>query len=66
MSTATSASRLFPSPYAATDIAPGPLRDSPTVLARRGVSGAVTVDELPRRHPPDAVNDTVSQLLERR
>jgi hypothetical protein len=66
MSTATSASRLFPSPYAATDIAPGRLRDSPTVLVRRGISAAVTVDALPRRHRPDAVNETVSHLLERR
>jgi NagD protein len=47
------------------DIALGRIGGSRTVLVRSGISSTVAVDALPRRHRPDAVIDTVSELLER-
>lgn len=46
------------------DIALGRLGGSLTVLVRSGISGTVTVDELPANRRPDAVVDGVANLLE--
>ena len=46
------------------DIALGNMGGSRTVLVRSGISGAVSVDALPPRTRPDAVIDSVGELLE--
>lgn len=46
------------------DIALGNIGGSRTILVRSGISGAVVVDELPPRSRPQAVIDSVAELLE--
>jgi len=46
------------------DIALGNMGGSRTVLVRSGISGTVSVDALPPRSRPDAVIDSVAELLE--
>jgi HAD superfamily hydrolase (TIGR01450 family) len=46
------------------DIALGRMGGSRTVLVRSGISAAVDLDKLPKRHRPDAVIDRVDELLE--
>ena len=47
------------------DIALGRLGGSRTVLVRSGISGALTLDQIPPRARPDAIVDAVADLLER-
>jgi NagD protein len=47
------------------DVALGRLGGSRTVLVRSGISGAVTIEQVPERARPDAIVDTVADLLER-
>jgi len=46
------------------DIALGRLGGSRTVLVRTGISGAIDREQLPQRERPDAVIDSVADLLE--
>jgi HAD superfamily hydrolase (TIGR01450 family) len=47
------------------DIALGRMGGSPTVLVRSGISGDVVLDDVPPARRPDAVIDTVADLLDR-
>jgi HAD superfamily hydrolase (TIGR01450 family) len=47
------------------DIALGRLAGSRTVLVRSGISGALTMDQIPERARPDAIVDAVADLLTR-
>jgi 5'-nucleotidase len=47
------------------DIALGILGGSRTVLVRSGISGTVALDRVPERRRPDAVVDSVAELLDR-
>jgi 5'-nucleotidase len=47
------------------DIALGILGGSRTVLVRSGISGAIALDQVPERRRPDAVIDSVAELLDR-
>jgi HAD superfamily hydrolase (TIGR01450 family) len=47
------------------DIALGHLAGSRTVLVRSGISGTATLERLPARRRPDAVLDSVADLLDR-
>jgi HAD superfamily hydrolase (TIGR01450 family) len=46
------------------DVALGRLGGSRTVLVRSGISGAATLEQMPERARPDAIVDTVADLLE--
>jgi 5'-nucleotidase len=46
------------------DVALGRLGRSRTILVRSGISGSVELDHVPERHRPDAVVDSVAELLE--
>jgi HAD superfamily hydrolase (TIGR01450 family) len=45
------------------DIALGRMGGSRTVLVRSGISGTIDLDQLPERHRPDAVINSVAELL---